>query len=218
MPLPRCVYAHGWWTRGDQKMSKSKGNIARIEPLLDTFGADAVLDPHTDDPVEAIKELTRGRGVDLALDCSGAAEARLAAVRSARTWATVCFVGEGGSVTLDVSQDLLRKQLTLIGSWTFSSIVQGECARFVADRSVPLSRLITHRFDLDDAERSRGVEVSIPVPIERRHAGRPWAALQVRRVAVIEVPPLRHVLEVEAVRGHLPSASRPRSSSSPTST
>ncbi len=119
--------------------------------MASEFGADAVVDPHTDDPVEAIKELTRGRGVDLALDCSGAAEARLAAVRSARTWATVCFVGEGGSVTLDVSQDLLRKQLTLIGSWTFSSIVQGECARFVADRGVPLSRLITHRFDLDDA-------------------------------------------------------------------
>ena len=42
LPLPKCVYAHGWWTRGDLKMSKSKGNIARIEPLLDTFGADAL--------------------------------------------------------------------------------------------------------------------------------------------------------------------------------
>lgn len=28
----------------------------------------------------------------------------------------------------------------------------GECARFVADRRIPLGRLVTHRFRLDEAE------------------------------------------------------------------
>jgi threonine dehydrogenase-like Zn-dependent dehydrogenase len=64
----------------------------------------------------------------------------------------VCFVGEGGTVTLDVSKDLLRRQITLIGSWTFSAVGQLECARFIAERRVPLSRLLTHRFALDEAE------------------------------------------------------------------
>ena len=57
----------------------------------------------------------------------------------------------GGSVSLDVSPDLLRRQVTLIGSWTFSSVGQEECARFVADRKIPLGKLITHRFRLDQA-------------------------------------------------------------------
>jgi threonine dehydrogenase-like Zn-dependent dehydrogenase len=72
-------------------------------------------------------------------------------VRCARTWGRVCFVGEGGSVTLDVSPDLLRRQISLLASWTFSTVGQEECARFVVDRRVPLRRLLTHRFALDEA-------------------------------------------------------------------
>jgi threonine dehydrogenase-like Zn-dependent dehydrogenase len=119
--------------------------------LARDFGADAVVDPNATDPVAALKELTHGEGVDLALECSSAPSARQAAVRSVRTWGTACFVGEGGSVSLDVSPDLLRRQVTLIGSWTFSSVGQEECARFVADRKIPLGKLITHRFRIDDA-------------------------------------------------------------------
>jgi threonine dehydrogenase-like Zn-dependent dehydrogenase len=115
------------------------------------FGADAVLDPGPEDPVAALKELTHGAGVDLALDCSGAEAARSAAIRATRTWGTVCFVGEGGSVTVDVSRDMIRKQLTVIGSWTFSSVIQGECARFVADRGIDVERLFTQRYALDQA-------------------------------------------------------------------
>src|SRR5215468_2978357 len=115
------------------------------------FGADAVVDPKADDPAAAIKALTRGVGVDLALDTSGAPEGRLTAVRATRPWGTVCFVGEGGGVTLDVSRDLLRKQLTIVGSWTFSKIGQAECASFVADRKVDVERLFTHRWHLDQA-------------------------------------------------------------------
>jgi threonine dehydrogenase-like Zn-dependent dehydrogenase len=116
------------------------------------MGADTVLDPAAVDPVEALKELTHGEGVDLALDCSGAEAARAAAVRATRTWGTVCFVGEGGSVTLDVSRDMIRKQLTVIGSWTFSSVIQAECARFVADRKIDVERLFTQRWTLDQAD------------------------------------------------------------------
>lgn len=120
--------------------------------LAAELGADAVIDPRADDPVQALRELTGGAGVDIALDCSGAPEARAAAVRSTRTWGTIGLVGEGDTLTLEVSQDLLRKQRTVIGSWTFSSFGQADCARFVAERGVPVERLFTHRFALDEAE------------------------------------------------------------------
>ena len=120
--------------------------------LATQFGADFAIDASQDDPEKALKDLTRGEGVDLALDCTGIPAARLAAVRSAKTWGTVCFVGEGNDVTLDVSRDLLRKQLTLIGSWTFSAMGQAECARFVADNKIGLERIFTHRWRLDQAD------------------------------------------------------------------
>jgi threonine dehydrogenase-like Zn-dependent dehydrogenase len=63
----------------------------------------------------------------------------------------MCFVGEGGATAFDVSSDLIRKQLTLVASWTFSSMGQWECARFVADRRIPLGRLLTDRYRLDEA-------------------------------------------------------------------
>ena len=49
---------------------------------------------------------------------------------------TACFVGEGGDVTIDVSNDMLRRQVTVVGSWTFSKNGQGDCAEFVAERGV----------------------------------------------------------------------------------
>jgi threonine dehydrogenase-like Zn-dependent dehydrogenase len=119
--------------------------------LARAFGAIAALDPRAADPVAGLHDLTRGEGVEVALDCTGHPEARLQAVRSARTWGRVGLVGEGSTVTLDVSKDLLRRQLTVHASWTFSTLIQAECARFVVDRQVPLRRLLTHRFRLDQA-------------------------------------------------------------------
>jgi threonine dehydrogenase-like Zn-dependent dehydrogenase len=116
------------------------------------FGADALIDPSRDDAVAAIRDLTHGAGAHLSLDTSSSPDARLAAVQCVRAWGTACFVGEGGHVTLDVSPDMLRRQVTVVGSWTFSTIGQAECARFVADRRIDVDHLFTHRWTLDQAE------------------------------------------------------------------
>jgi threonine dehydrogenase-like Zn-dependent dehydrogenase len=117
------------------------------------FGAAALVNPReTDDPVAAIRDLTHGRGAHLSLDASSSPAARAQAVKCVRTWGKACFVGEGDTVTLDVSNDLLRRQVTLIGSWTFSTVGQAECARYVADRGIDLDRLVTHRWTLEEAE------------------------------------------------------------------
>jgi threonine dehydrogenase-like Zn-dependent dehydrogenase len=116
------------------------------------FGAAELLNPHeTDDVVGAIRDLTHGRGAHLSLDASSSPIARAQAVRCVRTWGKACFVGEGDTVTLDVSNDLLRRQVTLIGSWTFSTVGQAECARYVADREIDLAPLFTHRWRLEEA-------------------------------------------------------------------
>jgi threonine dehydrogenase-like Zn-dependent dehydrogenase len=116
------------------------------------FGADVLINPATDDPVKAIKSLTRGAGADRALDTSASQEGRLVGVRSTRPWGIVCLVGEGGHLTVDVSPDMLRKQLTIIGSWTFSTAIQADCARFVAGKKIAVDHLFTHRWKLDQAD------------------------------------------------------------------
>ncbi len=116
------------------------------------FGADALVDPKADDAVKAIRALTHGTGADRTLDTSGTADGRLIAVRGARPWGVACFVGEGGDVTLDVSPHMLRKQLTILGSWTFSTTIQADCARFIADRKIAVEHLFTDRWQLAEAD------------------------------------------------------------------
>lgn len=115
-------------------------------------GADVVVNAQADDPVAAIKDLTGGFGVDCAVDCSAAPTARAQAVKVARKWGRVAFVGEGGDVTIDVSPDMNRKQLTLLGCWTFSKNGQADCARFIADRKLDVDSLFTHSWPLNEAE------------------------------------------------------------------
>ncbi|MFC8386998.1 zinc-binding dehydrogenase [Nocardia sp. NPDC057272] len=115
------------------------------------FGVAHAIDSSSADPVAAIKELTAGAGVSCALDCSGAPVARVAAVKSAAQWGRVAFVGEGNDVTLDVSPDIIRKQLTILGSYTFSLTGQADCARFVAAHGLDVDRLFTDRWNLADA-------------------------------------------------------------------
>jgi threonine dehydrogenase-like Zn-dependent dehydrogenase len=73
-------------------------------------------------------------------------------VQSVRTWGKACFVGERDTVTLDVSPDILRRQVTIIGSWTFSTVGQAECATFIADRKIGVDRLFTDRWKLEQAD------------------------------------------------------------------
>jgi threonine dehydrogenase-like Zn-dependent dehydrogenase len=127
-----------------------------VEParlaLARELGAAETIDASQVDPVARVRELTAGEGAETALDCTGSAKARQQAVQCARIWGRVCWVGEGGTVTLEPSPEVIHKQLTIYGSWTFSTVGLAECAQFVVDRKVPLSRLITHQFRLDQAD------------------------------------------------------------------
>ena len=42
LPLPKQIFAHGWWTNEGVKISKSLGNTIDPLELIDTFGIDAV--------------------------------------------------------------------------------------------------------------------------------------------------------------------------------
>jgi methionyl-tRNA synthetase len=41
IPMPKMVFAHGWWLSGQDKMSKTKGNVVNPVDFAGRFGADA---------------------------------------------------------------------------------------------------------------------------------------------------------------------------------
>jgi methionyl-tRNA synthetase len=42
VPLPSTIWAHGWWLRDERKMSKSVGNVARPNKLMERYGTDCL--------------------------------------------------------------------------------------------------------------------------------------------------------------------------------
>ena len=127
-------------------------NAQRLNRSIE-FGADHIINPEDNtDVISQIKDLTNGLGVHASIDASSSSIARLNAIKCVRTWGKACFVGEGGDVTIEVSNDLLRRQVTLIGSWTFSKHGQAECANFIAEKQIDVDKLFTHTWSLTQAK------------------------------------------------------------------
>lgn len=40
IPLPKTIFAHGWWLSGESKMSKSLGNVVNPLDIIDEYGVD----------------------------------------------------------------------------------------------------------------------------------------------------------------------------------
>lgn len=126
---------------------------SRLE-MAKHFGADYVVNSAEQDPVAAVRELTRnGEGADKSIECSANATVRRHAVQALRRWGTACMVGVFGKVEFD-SEELIQFQKTVVGSLTFSKNQQEECALFVAERGLDVESLFTNEFRLDEAERA----------------------------------------------------------------
>jgi threonine dehydrogenase-like Zn-dependent dehydrogenase len=115
------------------------------------FGADDVLDPNEVSILDAIRELTFGRGASMALETSGAKSAGDNALNSVRPWGTVGLVGIGSELTFSLAK-MLRKQLRIVPSWTMSITAQKACADFVVQRGLDLDALFTHHWRLEQAD------------------------------------------------------------------
>ncbi|ELF6204849.1 TPA: zinc-binding dehydrogenase [Pseudomonas putida] len=110
------------------------------------LGADVTFAPHGDgDVAQAILELTGGQGIDKSLETSGAASARSAAIRAAKTLGSCCFVGEGDEMRINVSPELLRRQMPVMGLWTVSTTGQAECVAVVAANGIDVGQLYSER-------------------------------------------------------------------------
>ena len=121
--------------------------------------ADYVFKP-SDDVVEKIKSVTGGNGVERAFDCSASDAGRATAVRAARKWGRIAFVGEGGTVHFNPSPDMLHDQKTIYGSWVTSIWKMEDLVERLVRWGIHPDQLITHRFPLNKADEAYALMAS----------------------------------------------------------
>lgn len=105
-------------------------------------------------PPEAVDQRVAqitGDGCEVAIDCSGNSQARHAALRNTRAWGRCAFVGEGGSIEFSVSDLLIHKQITLIGSWVTSLLHMQELLSNLVRWRLHPDCIVTHRYPLSQA-------------------------------------------------------------------
>jgi L-iditol 2-dehydrogenase len=124
------------------------GNTYRAE-LAARLGAEHVFDPAAPNLADQIKEFTGGVGVDAAVDCSGAPAAQRVCIDSTRRRGQVAFVGEcfDKKLEIGVSSDMIRKGLTLFGSWHYN-LADYSGVLDVIRRSPLADQLVSHELPL----------------------------------------------------------------------
>ena len=123
------------------------------------LGAFAVVNGAKQDPVQAVLDLTEGRGADLVIETAGAEAAAQQAVRLTKKGAVIVFVGytKSGMVSLPMSL-ALDKELTFRTVFRYRHIYP-MAIEAVASGAVNLKGIVTNIFDFSDLQRAMDLSV-----------------------------------------------------------
>lgn len=98
-----------------------------------------------------IQGLTGGFGCGKTVECSGHTLGQQLAIRAARKWGKIVFIGEGGTVEFNPSPDIIHDQKTIYGSWVTNIWRMEELVERIVRWGVHPENLVTHRFTLKNA-------------------------------------------------------------------
>ena len=126
------------------------------------LGAEAVIDPTDEDALAQVLAHTNdGRGVDKSVDCSGVVAAHRLCIDATRRKGMVAFVGECTDDTrLQISHDMIRKGLRLIGSWHYNLADTPRMMAMISQVGDKLDQLITHRYPIDEIQSAWETQLS----------------------------------------------------------
>ena len=152
---------------GQLMLAKASGADVMITDIVDSaldlakdLGADIVVNSHRDDPAKIAMEWTDGRGADIVFECAGGPsmpQTLPQATRMVRRGGKVMMVGgfDEGEVSIPLEwQRIQMSEIQLIPSASFSYrdiyAEQGEVVELIAKGKLPVGKLITHKFKLEE--------------------------------------------------------------------
>jgi len=123
--------------------------------LAKHFGATHLIHAKNEDPIEKIKEITSGKGVDFSFESAGRKEVMETAFQSVKMFGGLCVIA--GNVNkgdmLHINPYDLIQGKRIIGTWGGASKIDQDIAQYVKwfmDGKLKLDRLVTHEIRLEE--------------------------------------------------------------------
>lgn len=145
-------------TAGVNNIIAIDGNDERLA-LAREMGADYTVNFRSHPTSEALAaevlNVTKGVGAHFAFSVTGVPQAASSIFKLVRRGGGVCEVGffvENGLCSINPHEDFCKKEITLVGTWAYNSWEYPNAYHFLqraARIGLPLEKLITHRFPLD---------------------------------------------------------------------
>ena len=128
--------------------------------LAKELGAQIILDPNDPELYEKIKDATQNKGADKAIECSGASLYQNICINGVRRKGAVSFVGESGDLPIAISDHLIRKGLTIMGSWHWNLNLTGEILETIRQSRSSIQKLVTHIFPMEQLENAFKLQIN----------------------------------------------------------
>ena len=127
--------------------------------LAHTLGASRSVNIQSQDLKAEVLEWTAGQGADIVILAVGKNEALLQAVDLLKHQGTLFQVGEMSEATFNPSAAFIRKEITMTGSWYYTSADWTEMLA-LHRAGLPYDKLVTHVFPFEHAQQAYDTFVS----------------------------------------------------------
>ena len=125
---------------------------ARRRELIRPFGPEVVVDSSQEDPVDRVRDLTDGLGVDVAICANPSAATQAQAVRMVRKRGRIVLFGglprSHPLTTLDGNR-IHYGEIEVVGAFSYQPDHHAAALDLLASGAIPTGRLITHSLPLD---------------------------------------------------------------------
>lgn len=146
-----CLHAEAARSQGAEKVFLINRSAARLD-LARSYGFDAYLPSEECDCVQAVKDLTDGRGADIVVVAAGSAQAAVMGIEMASKMGKVCmFAGlpkNEPTVSLDLNQAHYR-QISVVGAFSSAPRHNALALSLIAAGRVRVAPILTHAAPLE---------------------------------------------------------------------
>lgn len=153
-------------TMGVRNIIAVDGDEKRLA-MAKKLGAAYTVNFLTEDAIVKVKELTEGKGAEMAFQCTGSPKAAGTVWKYVRRGGCMCELGffvNNGDATYNPHFDICNKEIKVTGSWTYQAKDWMQACEFLKEAQkdgLPVAELLTHKYALADINDAMEMNISM---------------------------------------------------------